>query len=146
MTFIGTTSYNHLVEKRAWLLGPTGTQPGENPSGTLDVSTLTPATHYPNGYVPSGLVLALNTATQLFEAYKPAGLNGSDTAFGLLFGSVTVPNLLDLTQDIGIAILVAGYVNPAKLPIAAAAAGGGFLDDAARVDLAAKFNFYNADA
>ncbi len=145
MTDIGVGSYTTQVEKRAWLLSPHGTGPGENPSGTLDVSTLTQATHYPDGYVKSGLVLARNSATGRLEAYKPLGTNGTDTAVGILYGSVTVPDLLNLARDVGVAFVIHGYVNPAKLPIAAGATGGGFLDAAAEVDLKL-ISFYNADA
>jgi hypothetical protein len=35
-------------------------------SGTLDVSGFVKATHYPNGYFPSGLPLGQITATKLY--------------------------------------------------------------------------------
>jgi hypothetical protein len=57
-TYIGVTSTSYQVEKRDWLLGLHGTDPGATPSATLDVSLFTGGTHYPNGYIPSGTVVS----------------------------------------------------------------------------------------
>ncbi len=135
MTEFSVQNFTTQIDSRHWLWGPHGTDPGSTPSGTLDVSTLTQATHFPDGYVKSGLVLARNTVSLKFEAYKPAGTNGTDVAVGILYGWAKIPNLLDLTKDVGIAMLVHGMVIPSRLPIAAGAAGGGFLDADARTDL-----------
>lgn len=123
MTYIGVTSTSYQVENRSWLLGPFGTGPGENPSITLDVSAFTAATHYPNGYFPSGLALGRITASGLYGPYDNAAVDGRETAAGLLFSSVKVPNTADTTQDVGGALLVRGDVNAAKLPLAIDAAG-----------------------
>lgn len=71
MTYIGVETTNHQVEDRSWLLGTHGTDPGSNPSITLDISTFTEATHYPNGYIPSGMPLGEITATP--GVYGPYG-------------------------------------------------------------------------
>ena len=135
MTDISVQTTAYQVEKRSWLLSQHGTDPGTTPSITLDVSAFTAATHYPNGYLLSGIVLGKLTAGGKYVPYVDAGVDGSGTAAGFLFASVKIPNLLDLTKDVGGALLVHGFVDPAKLPIANAAAGGGFLDANGRIDL-----------
>jgi hypothetical protein len=44
------------------------------------------------------------------------GSGGLEVCAGLLFSAVKVPNVLDTTKDAGGAILVHGFVDPAKLP------------------------------
>lgn len=129
---VSTTAYQ--VERRSWFLG-TAADPGFVQSGSLDISAFNPA-HYVNGYIPSGTVVGLITAGGKAGPYLAAGVGGLDTAYGILFSSVKVPNLADLTKDVGCAILVAfAPISVAKLPFTAATVSGGFLDAAARVDL-----------
>lgn len=145
MSFIGVETTQHQVEDRSWDLSPHGSEPGTTPSITLDVSAFTAATHYPNGYIPSGTVLGRITATGLYAPYDDAfdadpvtagqQGDGREVAAGLLFASVKVPDTADTTKDVGGALKVHGFVDPDKLPIANGAAGGGFLDAAARNDL-----------
>lgn len=135
MTDISVSTWNYQAEKRSWLLGPHGTEPGATPGCTLDVSAFTQATHYPNGYLLSGIVLGRLTATGKLAPLLAANSDGSQTAVGILFGSVKIPNLLDLTVDVGAAILVHGFVDAAKLPIANNATGGGYITTAARTAL-----------
>lgn len=75
MTDISVVSTAFQVENRSWLLGPHGTDPGANPSITLDISTFTSGTHYPNGYIPSGTALSLITAAGggVVGKYAPYG-------------------------------------------------------------------------
>jgi hypothetical protein len=131
MTDISVASTSYQVEKRAWLLSPHGTDPGTTPTITLDVSAFTAATHYPNGYLLSGIVLGRITATGLYAPYLSTNSDGTQTAAGILFSSVKVPNLADLTKDVANALVVHGFVAQAKLPIANAATGGGYIDAAA---------------
>jgi len=135
MTDISVATSSFQVEKRSWLLSPHGTGPGETLSITLDVSAFTAATHYPNGYLMSGIVLGKITATGLYAPYVDAAVDGTGVAAGFLFSSVKVPNLLALTKDVGAGLVVHGFVDAAKLPIANAATGGGFLDTNGRTDL-----------
>jgi hypothetical protein len=128
MTDISVATVNYQVEKRAWLLSPHGTEPGATPTITLDVSAFTAATHYPNGYLLSGIVLGKITASGLYAPYVDANVDGTGTAAGLLFSSVKVPNTSVLTIDVAGALLIHGFVNQNKLPIANAATGGGFID------------------
>lgn len=55
------------VEDRSWLASRDGT--AFTQTITLDVTKFTAATHYPNGYIPSGIVLARLTASGLYAPY-----------------------------------------------------------------------------
>jgi hypothetical protein len=145
MTDISVTKTSFQAENRSWYLG-TADDPGFTLSGKLDVSAFTAASHYPNGYIPSGIVLGRITATGLYAPYDdafdadPATAgqqgDGREVAVGLLFSSVKVPNLADTTIDVGGAILVAfAPIKVSQLPIPAGTAGGGFLDAAGQADL-----------
>lgn len=129
MTHLGVTRSEIQAENRSWLRGPHGTEPGANPNATLLVSLFTAGIHYPNGYIPSGIVLGKVTATGVYGPYDSAATDGRETAAGLLFGSLTVIPGID---RVGGAIVRHGFVNPAKLPIQS---GTGSLDAAARTDL-----------
>lgn len=135
MTDISVQTTAFQVEKRSWLLSPHGTEPGTTPSITLDVSAFTAATHYPNGYFPSGIVLGVITATGLYGPYDDTAVDGRQTAAGILFGSVKVPNTADTTKDVGAAMLVHGFVKISKLPIANGATGRGYIDANGQTDL-----------
>lgn len=135
MTDISVKSTAYQVGRRDWLWGPHGTEPGSNPSIMLDISAFTAATHYPNGYLLSGIVLAPITATGLYGPYDDTAVDGRAVADGLLFSEVGVPDLADLTKNAGGALFVHGFVRRTRLPIADAAAGGGFLDAAGETDL-----------
>lgn len=137
MTNIAVTSTSYQVEKRSWLLSPHGTEPGTTPSVTLDVSAFNASSHYPNGYLMSGIVLGKITATGLYAPYVDAAVDGTGTAAGILFSSVKVPNMADLTINVGAAMLVHGFVSETKLLsiVANGATGGGFIDTAGKADL-----------
>ncbi len=117
------------VENRSWLLGPHGTDPGSNPSLTLLVSLFTAGTHYPNGFVPSGIVLGKVTASGVYGPYDPAAVDGREVAAELLFGSLPVRTGATRLAGAG---FHHGSVNPARLPIQS---GTGALTDAARLNL-----------
>lgn len=135
MTDIAVVSTASQVEKRSWFLG-TADQPGFTIGGTLDISAFTAATHYPNGYLLSGIVLGKIAATGLYGPYNDSLATGQEVAAGFLFSSVKVPNLADTTKDCGGAILVAfAPVSVAKLPIANGATGRGYIDAAGQTDL-----------
>lgn len=137
MTDISVGSVAYQVERRSWLLGNHGTGPGDNPSITLDVSAFSAAQHYPNGYIPSGIVLArLIASPNKYVPYlESSATDGTAVAAGILFGSVKIPDLLDLTKDTGGALFVHGFVDVSKLPLTSAATLGGFIDAGARTDL-----------
>ena len=130
MTDISVSTTSYQVEKRGWLWGPHGTDPGMTPSVTLDFTKFTAGTHYPNGYVPSGCVLGKITASGKFGPFDPAATDGRQTAAGILFSSLKVP--ADTATPVGGAMLVHGAVDPARLPFQS---GIGSLTAAARTSL-----------
>ena len=133
MTDISVLSTPFQVEKRNWLLDAHGSD--ATVSITLDVSAFTAATHYPNGYFPSGIILAPITATGLYGPYDDTAVDGRAVAGGILFSSVKVPNTAVTTIDVGAAMLVHGFVKIARLPIANGATGRGYIDANGQTDL-----------
>lgn len=110
--------------------------------GTLAVASLTQAQHYPDGFVKSGMILALATTgthTNLLVPYLNAASAGTgDVALGVLAASVPVTRAYGGTnrQRIGVAVLVHGIVSVSKLPYTVGnAAAGGYLDATGRTDL-----------
>jgi hypothetical protein len=103
ITVTATGSYQ--AEKRDWLLSQHGTEPGTNPGITLDFSLFTAATHFPNGYIPSG------------TAISPAGgpYSGTGACAGLTFGSIKAA----ATGKAGVALVVHGFVKSTRLPFQA---------------------------
>jgi hypothetical protein len=82
MTNIGVFSKPYQTEDRSWLL--TELEDAFKLSGTLDITTLTKATHYANYYVPSGLVVGKVTASGLYGPYDDTAVDGRQTAVGYL--------------------------------------------------------------
>ena len=68
---------------------------------SLDVGAFTAGTHYPNGYIPSGTMVS-RLASGLWGPFDNAA---ASSEHGILFGSVTPPNLADLTQDVAGALV-----------------------------------------
>ncbi|TFD27515.1 head decoration protein [Cryobacterium cryoconiti] len=124
MTDISVVTTTSQVENRSWLLSPHGTEPGTTPSITVDVSTFTAGTHYPNGYIPSGIVLAKITASGLYGPYDSTALDGrqitTDGRIGLLYGSLSVKTG---STKVGGALVVHGFVNAVRLPFQAGSGG-----------------------
>lgn len=141
MTDISVSQFSYQVEKRSWLLGEHGTEPGSNPTCTLAVSLFTAATHYPNGYIPSGTLLAQVTAAgatqNQYGPYDDSLTNGQQVAAGILFSSVRVVRQVDgsVLSVVGGALFVHGFVRIGRLPIANGATGRGYYDAAAAADL-----------
>lgn len=121
-----------VAENRSWLGSRDGTEVTQ--SITLATETFTEATHFADGYVPSGTVLGQITAvgaTQgMFGPYDNAASDGRQTAVGFLFTSV---KMRTGGPNVGGAIHWRGVIRSAKLP-----ANSG-LDANGRTDLAAKF-------
>lgn len=68
---IATTTETFGGGDYRWLLSARGT---EHPkSATLDYSAFTAGTHFPNGYIPSGLAVAKITATGLYAPWTGGG-------------------------------------------------------------------------
>lgn len=128
MTDITVRRTTFQAENRSWLLGPAGTEPGDNPAVTLDVSKFTAGTHYPNGFIPSGTVLGKITSGGKYGPYDPTASDGRQSAAEILFGSLTVNGATVLAG----AGVHKGEVDPSKLPFPS---GTGSLDAAARQQL-----------
>ncbi|HEX6969117.1 MAG TPA: head decoration protein [Micromonosporaceae bacterium] len=131
---ISVRKTEYTVEDRSWLGSRDGTE--FTRSVTLDVSAFDQATHYPNGYIPSGTVLGRITATGLYGPYNNALNNGQEVAEGFLFNSTQVRAG---GPDVGAPLQWRGVIRTSRLPIQSTAPGG--LDANARADLAAKFRF-----
>lgn len=124
MTSLDARVTNFQAEDRSWLRGPHGTDPGSNPTVTLLTALFSKATHYPNGFIPSGIVLGKVTATGVYGPYDSTAEDGREVAAGLLFGSLTVRG-----DRVASGMVEHGFVTAARLPIAT---GAGALDAAAR--------------
>lgn len=111
------------VDDRSWDLGPHGSDPGSNPNATFVVANFDAEDHYPNGYLPSGIVVS-RLADDTYGPY-----DGALPAAGHVFAAV--PVLAGVTRVAG-ALKVHGFVDPTRLPIQS---GDGALTDEARVDL-----------
>lgn len=114
------------VEDRSWLGSAHGTEATR--TITLDVSAFTEATHYPDGYIPSGTVVGRITATGLYGPYSAAAADGRQNAAGFLFNSITIKG----TADVGAPLLEHGMVIEDRLP-----ANSGY-DAAAGTDMAGR--------
>jgi hypothetical protein len=105
--------------------------------GTLDVAAFTQADHYPNGFIPSGIVLALNPAGHL-APYLNSAVDSTNVAVGILRASIQVIRPDGSTKGlIGAAVMKAfGVVSESKLPIANTVTTGGYIDATGKTDLA----------
>lgn len=112
-----------VAEKRGWLRGKHGTDPGSNPSVTLDIPAF--AGLHADGFIPSGTVVALND-DGLAVPYDSAG---TDDAYGLLFNSENVA--AGQTRGVN-AVVRHGNIDPSRLPFES---GKGAFDDGAKADL-----------
>jgi hypothetical protein len=115
---VRTTAFQ--AESRGWLWGPHGTEPGANPTITLDLTLFVAGTHYPNGYIPSGCVIAKVTATGLYGPVDAAAVDGRATAGGLLFNSENVTTGQTRASN---ALFVHGFVDPARCPFQSGTGG-----------------------
>lgn len=123
-----TTSYQ--VGDRSWLLA----EPDYKPNVTLDITKFTAATHFPNGYIPSGTVIGRITSSGLFGPYDPGASDGRETAYGLTYGDVRAVRQDGSTAaKVGTgAVVYDAVVSKSKLPFQS---GAGSIDSAAETAL-----------
>lgn len=144
MTDIGVFSQPFTAEDRSWLLSDPDNAYASG--ATLDISKFTAATHYPNGYIPSGVVLGVVTATGLYGPYDDTAADGRQTATGITFGSVRAINPLGVAlAKVGVAqVVYNAVISVARLPFNStnAATGRGYIDAAGQTDL--KFLYFAA--
>lgn len=108
---ISVRSTTFGTENRSWLGSAHGTEATR--SVTLDTSAFTEATHYADGYVPSGTVLGKITASGLYGPYDDAAVDGREVAAGFLFNST---KMASGGADVGAPLLEHGVVVEANLP------------------------------
>jgi hypothetical protein len=134
MTSLGVQTTSYQVEDLSWKASGFGDE--YHPGVTLDVSKFTAGTHFPNGYIPSGTVLAKVTASGLYGPYNNALSDGTEVARGLLIAScrVTQANGVNATR-VSSGLLIRGDVIEARLPFSGATAGA--IDTAGKTDLTA---------
>lgn len=118
------------AENRAWLGSQHGTD--SNRTITLDVTTFVKATHYPDGQIPSGIVLGRITASGLYGPYSALATDGRETAAGHLYNTTPVSST---ATRLGAPLYEHGAVVESKLP-----AGHG-LDASAKADLAGQIRY-----
>ncbi len=104
---------------------------------TLDKSTFTSGTHFPDGYLMSGIALGKITATGKYGPYDDALSNGQNVFAGYLFTAVPIRTSADV-DPVG-AILLHCFVVEAKLPLAGASTGtAGKIDTNGKADAAGR--------
>ncbi|MEU3285569.1 head decoration protein [Streptomyces longwoodensis] len=108
-------------DRRNWLGSAHGTDAPV--SVTLDVAKFTAGTHYPDGYIKSGIFLGKVTATGLYGPYDDAASDGRQTCVGVLFTAQDVnARGVASTKVVG-SMLLHCFIREAKLPVAIDAAG-----------------------
>jgi hypothetical protein len=120
------------ADNRDWLGSADGTEFTQ--TITLDPALFTASIHFPNGYVPSGVVLGLNSTTGFYGPYDDAASDGRQTARGFLFSNC---KMRTGGPKIGAAIHWRGVIRASRLPLATTVTGG--LDANGKTDLATKF-------
>lgn len=114
---LSLTTETFQQDNQTWLGSERGTSSAR--SVTLDLSTFTAGTHYPNGYLPSGVALAKITASGEFGLYNSAGEDGSEDFVGFLLTPVKVRSS---SATVAGAVIDHGRVVEANLPFAVNAA------------------------
>lgn len=91
----------------SWMLNTDGLD--EAVSGVLDVSAFTEATHYPDGYFPSGLPVRVDA--------RGAIVPWADV-LGARLGFLKGDHKTDGSEDVNCAVVVRGNIKTANLPVA----------------------------
>lgn len=106
-------------DDQSWLASAHATDTAR--SITLDVSTFTAGTHYPDGFLKSGIPLGKITASGRYGLYADTAVDGRGTLVGFLFTGVKAPAVN--TTPVAGALLLHCFVVESKLPVAVDAAG-----------------------
>ncbi len=80
-------------------------------TGVIDISTFTPATHYPDGFIPSGFPVAF--VGGVYVPYDPTV--GVTTGAGVLAGHILTEQRVIGIQDFAAPIFDHGRVKTAKV-------------------------------
>lgn len=138
-TDIAVTSSTFLPADRPWLLfeatGPLQSVP--TTADLINFALFTSGTHYPDGFIPSGVVLGKVTATGRLGPYDNSASDGRQTAVGFLYNATAVPS--DTSRKVATAYVDCfAVVSESRLPT------GHGLDSAGKVELAASFIKFRA--
>ena len=101
------------ADDQTWKAAAHGTDLARSIS--VDAALFTPATHAPNGFLPSGLPVAKVTATGLYGPYTAGGAGGLQTFAGLL--EVNTPLPTPNTGAVGTALFEHGRAVKVNVPI-----------------------------
>jgi hypothetical protein len=102
------------AEDQSWLGSARGTTTAQ--PVTLATATFDPATHYPNGFLPSGLPLARiagGPTDGQYGAYDPAAVDGRETLRGFLLHNARLAGPTDVAHG---QVLDHGRVINARVP------------------------------
>jgi len=130
MTDISVETRELLPADRPWLLFEAvgHQQPAPTDFGVLNFALFTAGTHYPGGFIPSGVLLGRVTTGGLLGPYDDAATDGRQTTVGFLYNAVAVPAVL--TRRVAAALVDCfAVVSESRLPT------GNGLDAAGRADL-----------
>lgn len=106
-------------DDQSWLGSDHGTDTAR--SITLDVATFTANTHYPDGFLKSGLPLGKITASGKYGPYADGASDGREVLAGFLFTGIKAP--ASTATPVAGALLLHCFVVESKLPIAVNANG-----------------------
>lgn len=110
-------------DDQRWLGSARGTSQGQTVA--LVMASFTAATHYPNGYFPSGIPLGLYTSganSGKYGPYTAGAADGTQNLAGFLLTATAAPRN-SATTVINGPLLDSGRVIVSLLPITVAAAG-----------------------
>ncbi|EHM24209.1 phage-like protein [Streptomyces sp. W007] len=119
---LGLVTESFSQDRRDWLQGAHGTD--IVPPATLDVSKFTAGTHYPDGYIKSGIPLGKITTGGKYGPYDDTATDGRQTCVGFLYTGVEVVTKRGqvLTSAVG-SMLVHCAIKESKLPVSIDANG-----------------------
>jgi Bacteriophage lambda head decoration protein D len=130
MTDITVESSTYLPADRPWLLFEAvgHQQPSPTDSGLINFALFTSGTHYPDGFIPSGVLLGRVTTGSRLGPYDNTATDGRQTAVGFLYNATRVP--ADTAKKVAVAFVdVFAVVWESRLP------SGHGLDAAAKAEL-----------
>lgn len=79
--------------------------------GTIDITTLDPEDHYPDGFIESGFAVGVISATGKLGPYDPDANDGRDTPVGVVIDAHTIGSV-----DISVSYLNRGQLHNQLLP------------------------------
>lgn len=130
MTDITVSTSTFLPADRPWLLfeGVGHQAPTSTDFGLINFALFTAGTHYPNGFIPSGVLLGKVTTGGRLGPYDNAASDGRQTAVGFLYNAITVPT--DTARKVAVALVDCfAVISESRLP------SGHGLDAGAKAEL-----------